>query len=811
MFTKKIFLFLISSIPYFANSQTIVSGEVVDSIGNKPIEFASFKLFSQKDSTLKSGAYTDEKGKFLIENIQDGNYYGVLTFSGFEEKTIHNIQIAGQPSYFVGKIKMQTVNIKNIEELVIEGKLETLSAGIDKKVYNVDQDISSKSAGADEVLNNIPSISLDEDGKVSLRGNGSVTILIDGQPSNMTGDGGSFLSSIPANSIERIEVVTNPSARYSPDGTAGIINIVLKKNKLRGFNGLVSASGGIPGNDHKLNASLSYRNDKINVFGSYGFNYMDGYRNNYSNMERRLSDTTSMKLDQNRIGNHLKRGHSARVGFDWFINNNNTIGLSLNGQFNSENRGGDQLNTQYFTTDVIANQWERKSFEPETRKALDVNLYHTYNLKDNSGKLSSSVYYSLSNRVDQGRFEQYYSIFNYAYSSANSLYQEQKATNDDGTFSAQIDFEKIVKKINARYEVGAKASLGSQHLLSNSSSLNILTNQMEPDTFAIYNYKYKEDVYSAYGVFGQELGKFKYQVGLRAEYVLQEPRLLSTAQSFKKEYFQLYPSAHIRYEVAKNAELSLGYSRRINRPKSWDLNPFAIYSDPYNLRMGNPNLKPEFIQSVDLGYTQTFKVISITASVYYRYTNDVISRIKTFITNNTAAVTMGNISTSQTVGGELVFQIRPTSWWRNTLSFNANYIDYKSKTTAGLNNSGFNWGAKYMGSFDFWKKTASVQINAVYNAPRTTPQGVIYLWNYVDLSVQKSFFNKKFTVGLKLADVFNTKNFRMKLNSGDLSQTSKFDFQTRRVYLTLTYKFGKMESSQKQQRQQDNEGGGGDF
>ncbi|MCO5260603.1 MAG: TonB-dependent receptor [Crocinitomicaceae bacterium] len=806
---QKISCFFLILIPFLSFNQTILTGEISDSVSGNAIEYASFKLFSSKDSVLRTGAYTDEKGKFIIENIKSGTYYGVISFSGYEDRYINSINLTGQPTFNIGKIKLQTIQIQNIEDVVIEGKLETLKAGIDKKIYNVDQDISSRGAGADEVLNNIPSITLDEDGRVSLRGDGSVTILIDGQPSNMTGEGGNFLSSIPASSIERIEVVTNPSAKYSPDGTSGIINIVLKKNKLKGINGQVSGSGGIPGNDHKLNAALSFRNDKVNIYGSYGFNFMQGYRNNYSSIDRKLSDTSFMKLDQTREGNHLKRGHVARVGLDWYVNNNNTLGFFVNGQLNADRRGGDQMNTQYISSDLVTNRWVRKSFEPEDRKGIDANLFYNHNLKDETGKLSSNVYYSLSNRLEKGNFEQYYDIENGIYSNLNSSYKQQSANNDKGILTAQVDFERVIARIKARYEVGMKGSFSNEYLVSNSTNYDFSLNEMVPDTFAIYNYKYREDVYSAYGVFGQELGKIKYQIGLRAEYALQDPKLATSSQNYKKEYFQLYPSAHIRYEVAKNGEISLGYSRRINRPQSWNLNPFAIYSDPFNLRMGNPDLKPEYIHSVDLGYTQTMKIVSITASVYYRYTSDVISRVKTFIDNNTAAVTMANISNSQTTGGELVFQIRPTSWWRNTLSLNGNYIDFRSKS-ADLNNKGFNWGLKYTGSFDFWKKTATVQLNAVYNAPRVTPQGKVFTWNFVDISVQKNFFNKKLTIGLKLADVFNTKNFRMKIDRADLQQTSKFDFQTRRVYLTLTYKFGKLEFSQKQ-LPKENEGGGGDF
>lgn len=796
---------------FLATSQTIVSGEIFDKKNDTPIEFASVRLFSSKDSTMKEGAFTNEKGKFLFEAITKGKYYLVVSFAGFESSTISGVIITDQPSYSVGKIMLSPLDFKELGGVEVVGELQTLQAGIDKKVYNVDQDVAARGAGADEVLSNIPSVTLDEEGRVTLRGDGSVTVLINGQPSSLTGAGGNLLSSIPASSIERIEIVTNPSAKYDPDGTSGIINIVLKKNKIRGINGQVSATGGLPGHDHKLSAALNFRNDKISAFASYAFDYMEGYRNNFSSIERILSPDSSMYLDQFRIGRDFRRGHMARLGLDWFINNQSTIGFSTSGSLNAHTRSGDQLNSQYFKADSLTNFWQRNSREPTNRKNIDANLYYNYNLKGDKGKLSSSVNYSTNNRSEEGHFSQESFISNKLPIVDNPLYQNQFSSGANGIFTGQVDFEQIVPKIKARYEVGAKTILRSENLGASSNTFDYAQNAYVEDTFSTFDYKYNENVFSVYGVFGQELGKFKYQVGLRGEYVLQDPKLLNSSTSYRKEYTQLYPSAHVKYALARFSELSLGYSRRVNRPSSWDLNPFANYSDPFNLRVGNPSLKPEFIHSVDIGYSHIFSKLTITSSVYYRHTSDVIQRVKVFYNDKAAAVTMANIDNSQTTGIELVLQYRPFSWWKNTFSFNGNYIVYADNGVGtNWNNKGFNWGIKYTGSFDFWKKTATVQLNAVYNAPRVTAQGTIYMWNFVDVSVQKQFFDKKLVVGLKFADVFDIKGFRMKVNQPTLKQESKFDFQTQRVYLTLTYKFGKMDISNKQMPK-DGEGGGGDF
>lgn len=808
---KYIFLSILFFAALAASAQTTLSGEVIDSTTNNPMEFVSVRLFSEKDSTVKGGVYTDEKGKFILDNVTRGNYYLLVSFAGYDNKLIGGVKISGQPVHSFGRIMLSPMNLKELKGVEVVGKLEVLSAGIDKKVYNIDQDVAARGASADEVLNNIPSITLDEEGRVSLRGEGSVTVLINGQPSALTGSGGDLLGSIPASSIERIEVVTNPSAKYDPDGTSGIINIVLKKNKIRGIHGQVSATGGLPGHDHKLNAALSFRNDKVNVYGSYAFDYMEGYRNNFNEIERAIGEDSVMRLDQERYGTDFKRGHLGRLGLDWYMNNQSTLGVSANGQLTTRRRTGDQINRQYIASDFITNEWTRLSEEPDSRKGIDMNAYFNHNLKNELGKFSTSVNYSASDRAENGIFSQQYAVFGGVPTVINPLYQNQYSNSNNGILTAQADFERILPKIKARYEVGAKAILRNEKLNAWSTSYDYASQEHIKDTFATYDYTYNENVYSAYGTFGQELGKFKYQVGLRGEYVRQDPRLLSKAQTFTKEYAQLYPSAHLRYSVKNNAEISLGYSRRINRPSSGDLNPFTNYSDPFNLRTGNPDLNPEFINSFDLGYMETFKTMSITGSVYYRHTTDVIQRVKIFYDDNTAAVTMANLDQSQTVGVELVYQVRPVSWWRNTISFNGNYIDYKNDAVGSdWNNKGFNWGLKYTGAVDFWKRTATVQLNATYNAPRVTAQGVIYLWNFVDISVQKQFLDRKLVVGLKFADLFDLKGFKMRINQPELKQYSNFDFQTRRVYLTLTYKFGKMEFSQKQ-LPKESDGGGGDF
>ncbi len=799
-------LFVIASA--FTYAQTILSGEVRDAKTQTPIEYAQFRLLNPVDSSLVTGTTTDENGKFLLENAPKGIYLGRISYSGYDLLYIQDIKIQEQQSIQLGKIQLYELKTETLEELVVVANLDILKAGIDKKVYNVESDVAARGAGADEVLSNIPSVTLDEEGRVTMRGDGAVTILINGQPSSMTGTGGNFLSSIPSSQIERIEVVTNPSAKYDPDGTAGIINIILKKNKIRGFNGQVSATGGLPGHDHKLNAVLSFRNEKWNVFGSYGFDYMEGYRDNNSEIKR-FSGLDTMSIVQKRTGMDFRRGHVGRVGFDYYINTKNTIGFAANAQVSDRNRTGVQDNNQTFNG-VGNAQWFRNSEEPSERRGLDFNLYSTHTLKNENMKLSTSFANSNSKNDEQGLFEQDTTLYGGLSNIWNPAYLRQFAKTNNNSFIGQVDFEHLIPKHKLRYEVGVKSIIKGEKLVGNSDRYSYASNSFVNDPFAVYDYSYKEQVYSAYGTVGQELGKFKYQVGFRGEYAVQSPTLKSQDIAVTKEYFNLYPSAHLRYALKEKSELSLSYSRRVNRPSSQDLNPFTNYADPYNLRSGNPYLNPEYINSFDLGYTQQIKKVTITSSIYYRETRDAITRVKRFTSDNTATVTMDNVARNQVTGLELVLQVRPTSWWRNTLSFDGSYIVFTNKETGAtdFNNKGFNWGIKYTGAVDFWKKTATVQVNVNHSAPRITAQGKVYPWRFVDISVSKSFLKRNLIVSLKLADVFNTKGFKMYVDQPLIYQYSDFNFQTRRVYLTLTYKFGKFEVSKKEMPKMDGEGGG---
>jgi outer membrane receptor protein involved in Fe transport len=789
----------------------ILTGIIQDSITKKPIDYASVRLLSMVDSSAVGQIYSDEKGVFKLELIPTGKYFVKITFFGYSNEIIKDVIFSNEiPGRDLGIIKMNPEKSTSLDQVDIVAKQELMTSGLDKKVYNVGEDLSVKGGTVNDILNNIPSIEVDNEGKVSLRGDGNVTILIDGRPSSLTGGNGkSMLDALPAGSIERIEIVNNPSAKYDPDGTSGIINIVLKKNKLRGINGNVLISGST-GTSFNGTASLSVRNAKMNVFGTYAYRYYSGDRNRFGYFLNNLGSDSVYKLNQDRLGTDLSNTNTARFGADFYLKPRHTLGFTLTGNFDKRERTGTVVNTQTLNTQTPIREWERASSDPISSQNADLNLNYKFDFKEDKGFFTADVTQSTGRNNANGYYDESYLTENGLPIVYQDLLQQLESNDKNRVTTIQSDFTRILGK-GMKIESGVKAIIRQATVKTFSETFDYSSNTYLADTLSNFSYQYDEQVISAYGNFSQQFKKFRYQGGLRIEEAMQAPNLISQNQSFKNTYFNVFPSGYVKYTVSKAIELSLGYSKRINRPTGENLNPFSNYSDPYNLMRGNPALRPEYINSFDFGMTYVLKKVNFSGNVYFRQTSNVIQRVKLFYEDGTSAATFANIDQSQNLGAELTFTYRPTSWMRNIFSLNGNKIQYTDNTTGiDWNNSGFNWSVKYAGTFDFWKKTASIQVNARYNSPIFTAQGKAEPRASVDLSGEKNLKGGKWAVGFRLADVFDTQEFRFEVEQNSNFQTARFKQNTRRFYLNVSYKFGKYEVSKKSKITPEN-GGGGDF
>ena len=798
-------IIFLSGVSYSQNSsqgEGMIMGRIVNSINDKPMEYVTVRLFLEKDSSLIGGIYSDSEGKFLFDKLVLGTYYLKFSFAGFLAKRSESLTITSNLKMLnLGTISMELNKTLEIGQVDVVGQASILNAGIDKKVYNVAEDMSVKGGTANDVLKNIPSVDLDQDGRIMLRGDGAVTVLIDGRPSSLSGGNGkTLLDALPAGSIERIEIVTNPSAKYDPDGTSGIINIVLKKNKLKGFNGLLNANLGSGnfkgGNVADGGFSLSYRNSFFNIYGSYNGRYLDGYRNNTSYIRQTFINDSISILDQNRTGTDLNAGNTARFGVDFTLKNRRLISFSSTGSNGRRDRTGDLWNGVKDSNEALLSLGRRESYDPSQQHNYDFNANFKQDFKDSRGSFVIDANQSIGMEAIQGYYLQRYygidSVLNGSLPLNQRLFNQEK----NNITSIQADFTYLWPAKLMRSEFGAKTIIREQEVNTYSETYDYSTLSYFEDTLANFLYRYNEKIFSAYAIFGQQLKKFKYQGGVRIEKAYQIPNLVSDSIKIVNDYFNFFPSAHLKYALTPKSEIGLSYSRRITRASSGDLNPFTAYSDPFNLRRGNPYLQPEFINSYDLAYSSEGTKLNFSAAIFYRHTVNAISRIKVFYDDNSSAVTFANIGQSLSFGTELIASYKPTKWWRNTLSTNINYIQYQT-SNANWNRNGFNWNVKYIGSVDFWKKTATLQLNVNYIAPRITVQGTAQRRGSVELSFDKKFNDGKWTVGTRVSDIFNRQGFYMEVNQLNIYQVSEFKWLTRRVYLTIAYKFGKLEMGNK--------------
>ena len=788
-----LFLLLFFSFPILG--QTVRLKLVVENQDKDAVEYANVRFFTISDSSVVSGAYTDQTGLAQFTDVPYGNYYVIVSAFGYEEYVIDNIELSAKKSKIdLGKVFVTPISSQELDEVVVRAEKEVIKTSFDKKIYSTEEDMTSQGGDATDILNNIPSVEVDNDGNISLRGSGNVTILIDGRPSAMSRGAEGALDGIPASAIERIELITNPSAKYDPDGTAGIINIVLKKNRLRGVNTSIDLSAGT---GHLYNGSLNFniRDQKFNFFSNYSFRYREGYRNNMNDRFGVNSDTI-INLFQDRSGTDTRRSHTGKVGMDYFIDTNQVIGVSVSGTYNDRIRTGNQLNLESFD-DVLNRYWVRSTIDPRNRWSFDANADYKLDFRDGNGDFIAVATQSIGESYSFGEYEEFFYRANGLPFENNRFYQFQDGLNKTSTFTGSGDVQRNINDY-MRYETGAKAIIRSVYRDNYLEFLDTVSGQIIPDENVINEFVFDEDIFSVYGIFAHAVGDFKYQVGTRLEQALTRPQLLTTNEDFENNYFSFFPSAHIIYGEKKEGEWSLSYSRRINRPNSWHLNPFPVYSDPLNLRQGNPALQPEYINSFDLGYQKSWDKLTLSGSLYFRETIDKIQRVRQFFPNGVSVNSFANIDESYDFGVEMIGIYSPFKWWKNILSFNG----YETRLAANVNgvdlrNSGFSYSLKLNSTFTLWDGSTTIQLNGQYIAPTFTVQGFYQRYAGIDIGINRTFLNKKLSLGVRITDIFDEQGFYLEVTDGPFTQESMYKWETRRVYLNMSYKFGRTENDKK--------------
>lgn len=771
-----------------------VIGIVSDSATGQKIEYASIAIIAVADSAVKGGGLSGADGSFSIAKLPPGNFRVRVTFMGYKEWYSKPFTISMMSTqYDAGAIKLKTSDAA-LNTVVIEEQRSDYTNSIDKKVYDVNQNITNTGGTATEVLQNIPSVTVDIDGNVSLRGSANVTVLIDGKPSGMTGeDRNAVLQQIPASMIERIEVITNPSAKYDAQGMAGIINIVLKKEKGKGYNGTVTGGVGT-GNKYNGGVNLSLRREKANFFANYNYRYEDrwgtgfGFQNTFTPDTAFRYDSKSGSLTSNTFQN-------ARVGTDIYINPYNTLSLSTGYTLRSELKQDSTGYLFYNESNALTSDFVRTNGGEDKTNTIDAAMDYRKSFPGSKRTLSSAASFTTNQRSVYNDFK----LNSIGYEGAP--YQINKANNEFYSGIAQVDYTHPVSD-SLKIETGVKYTYRQYANEQAGYNYNYFTGVYTSDPRFVDRFQYIENVGAAYVQVNMHRKKLDYLAGVRAEYTYLTGNSTSQDTSFVKNYLSLFPNAAVRYTTAKGVEMQLSYSRRLNRPGNWNLNPFVDYSDSITLRTGNPYLDPEFIHSFDFTINRVLPKYMWSFTFYYRHSDNVITFVRTFDVNtNRGLVKPVNYTSAENYGVEYVLRVPLKKKGSVMLSGSAYYnMVNGDNVDAALQSSAFHYNARLSFTYRIFKPT-TLQVSGMYFSPFVNPVGSFWMKGGVDIGIRQDIFHGKAQLSANLADAFNTRSFVV---TNDAS-TYYFEGGRKResmvLMLSFTWRFGSSDEITKRKTQ----------
>jgi outer membrane receptor protein involved in Fe transport len=763
-----------------------ITGTVLIESTKKPLEFVNVVVLNQSDSTLVTGAVTDNKGKFEIDNVPIGTYFIKYSLLGYEEKQSDDFSIdSKQPEMDFGKIYLKETAL-NVGDVTITSQRMTFVNSIDRKVYNVQQDILSKTGSASDLLQNIPSIQVDIDGTVSLRGSENVLILLNGKPSPLMGKNrAEVLQQMPASSIERIEVITNPSAKYKPDGTSGIINIVMKKDVGTGLNGTVSVNAG---NHDRYNGSinLNYNPGKYNIFGSYSIRQDE--RNSFTTDRRKQYDSTGQFSDyHNEDSRSYSRplSHVVALGMDYRLDAANSFGLSGNYRYRGFTRTETSTKVTSDISNVITEDYDRLRYDPEYEKETGGNAYFQHNFDGNDHKLRAEFNASHQPELEDNHYTDIFRL-----PTTSSTYDNMRIYQNDDQKQLTIDYSDKFSE-QSTFEIGYAGDFNNRDMNYLGTYVDPILQQLVTDLTKTTHFTYDETIHALYATYENSIGSLTLLGGCRAEQSFINANLVSKDSVITNDYMKLYPTLHLSYKINPLIELQLNYSRRANRPEGDDLNPFPEYQDPRNVRAGNPRLLPEFIHSVEFGVQWQNDNLTIVPSVFYRNKYNRFTRVISLLNDTTILTTQENLASDQSAGFELVVSGNISNTFSANLSTNAFYeqIDASNLGFSG-NKSTVTWSGNLNCNLNLATATM-IQVNSTYRSSRLTPQGENKSSFVMNLGVRQDLFNDNFSLVLTVSDIWKTLKREISLDTPWLIQNTINNRDTRIIYFGITYHFGK--------------------
>lgn len=789
-----------------------ISGKMIDGENGEPLGFVTVAVTPEGATAPTAGCTSDDNGTFRIGDLKEGRYTVQFTFVGYLSDTRKVNITSSKNKIDLGRITLKS-DKKMLKEVVVTEQRSQMSFEIDKRVFTVDQSIASTGGSASDVLVDIPSVEVDNEGVVSLRGSESVTIWINGKASGLTADNqGDILQQMPAGSIEKIEVITNPSAKHSPEGTAGIINIILKRDRKAGYYGSAQAGGDSKGG-YNAGVNVNFSSGKFDAYGGLNYRNMKFDNEGTTTTEYVGEPNNSYQL-QKSTGDHNPNNIFGRAGFTWRFTEKDEFYGNLMGMFG----GGEHKNRITSESGAVNadgtfgdpnRRTDRRTSQEGTPRMYNVEMGYTHRWSDTHFIDLSVGHHEWTQKRD-ATYTQTTEVLG-ENPVTHKSYQFQDGENKSSNTEIKLDYEYKINE-NNRIEAGYKGDFSDDNspVVTYTDEAHSVLDQ------GLYNkFRYKQQTHALYATYSGRIGKLGYQVGLRAEQWNVKTRSYGYAQEqsgdipgfTSKDFFKLFPSAFLSYEISDGQEIQINYTRRLRRPWGGQLNSFQNISDSTNISFGNPNLTPEYSNAYELNYLKSWKNHTLSISSYYRTTEDVIERIS-YSEGRVIYTTNENVASTQSAGLEIVGKNRLFKVLDLTTTLNFFYYkldDFKyiinNQVITGEADENFSWNARMTASVMLpWSVT--MQLTGRYNAKRIVAQGHREPSYSLDLGLRK-MFNKNWSISVNARDLLDSRGWHSVTKNDFFTRDSESSRGGRTFGITLTYSFGNMKAQMPKRKQQE--------
>ncbi len=760
------------------NGGIVISGQVLENDSQQPVEFATIMIANSADEQVITGTTTAADGTFEIRS-NTAKVYLEISFMGFQTKRISDISVNN------GVADLGVINLmedsQTLEEISVRAEKSQTEFRLDKRVFNVGQDLSSTGASALDVLNNVPSVNVNIEGEISLRGSTGVQILINGKPSVLATDEGNALGTITAEMIEKVEVITNPSAKYEAEGTSGIINIVIKKEERKGINGSVSLNTGVPHN-HSVGLSLNRRTEKFNLFSQAGVGYRELPRIT-ENINTDLVNGTSIVSDGKEFRN--EQFYNIVLGTDYYINDYNVVTLSGSFAYEIEDQPSNTNFSRLDQEGSVVSEWYRTEVTEATNPKWQYELQYKKDFPDNEDH--TLLFSALGNFFGKDLNSEFENVW--IDGTDQNTFQRTATNFSEARYTFMVDY---THPFSDQFTI----ETGGQYVIndvSNDYAVSDLINgewQVNEGFTNIFDYNQK--VLGVYGTAAYEGKKFGVKAGLRVENTDLTTFLRNTSEENQQNFTNLFPTLHTSYKLTEKLSVQAGYSRRIRRPRLWDLNPFFNIRNNFSIRTGNPDLLPEFTDSYEVNSIYILDKLSLNFGVYHRYTTEVIERVSVF-ENNVNTFSPINVGTNNTTGIEFNAKYTPVKWLTLNSDFNYNYFSRRGTFEAtSFDFSASQWSSelttkvKLPAEIDF-------EVTGQYQSGVQTIQGEVSGFLFADLGLRKKLMGGRGVVSFSVRDIFASRIRETEILQDDFYLYS-FGLRGRFVTLGFSYGFGKGEA-----------------